>query len=76
MIADIWDENRFCRASGTFLTILLFGWRYWHYAESYPRVAYPTTLFLFAAAEVVDGFIYPMVYFSLENSKKSKRKVK
>ncbi|KAF6218895.1 hypothetical protein HO133_005438 [Letharia lupina] len=61
----------FYRASGTCLTILLFAWRYWHYADSYPRVAQPTTLFLFVGSEVVDS-IYPMVYVFLE--KKAKKK--
>lgn len=64
-------QHRFCRASGTCLTILLFAWRYWHYADSYPRVAQPTTLFLFVGSEVVDS-IYPMVYVFLE--KKAKKK--
>ena len=59
------DKHRFYRTTGTFLTILLFAWRYWHFPQSYPRVANPTTLFLFVGSEVAD-LIYPVVYLSLD----------
>lgn len=64
-------QYRFYRATGTCLTIMLFAWRYWFYADSYPRVAESTTLFLFVGSEVVD-LIYPIVYLNLE--KKAKKK--
>ncbi len=63
---------RFFRAVGAWFSILLFAWRYYHFPASYPRVAEPIVVFMFAAAEVVDFVIYPFVYASLEKGTKEK----
>ncbi|KAH7313938.1 hypothetical protein B0I35DRAFT_436133 [Stachybotrys elegans] len=63
----------FTRATGTFFTIVLFGWRYAHYPDSYPRVAEPMTLFLFGTSELFD-VIYPFVYYCVDGTKKDKTK--
>lgn len=52
---------RFCRTFGTFLSIVLFCWRYFHYPESYPRVAEPIVVFFFVTSEVFD-VLYAFVY--------------
>lgn len=64
---------RFWRSTGTFLSIVLFAWRYAHYPSSYPRIEEPLTVFFFVAAEVMD-LIYPFVYSRIESMERSKSK--
>lgn len=59
------DEHRFFRTTGTAATIAQFLWKYAHYPKSYPRVARPLTLFLFASCTTID-LIYPFVYMAVK----------
>ncbi|KAK2029115.1 hypothetical protein LX32DRAFT_719218 [Colletotrichum zoysiae] len=63
----------FNRTLGTFLSIVLFAWRYAHYPESYTRVAEPIVVFFFAASEVVD-VAYAFVYAHVAAKEKLKQK--
>lgn len=66
---------RFCRTFGTFLSIVLFCWRYFHYPESYPRVAEPIVVFFFVTSEVFD-ILYAFVYAHIERTEKAALKEK
>lgn len=61
---------RFCRTVGTFLSIVLFSWRYYHYPASYPRVAEPIVVFFFVSSEVFD-ILYAFVYAHIERTEKA-----
>lgn len=61
---------RFCRTFGTFLSIVLFSWRYYHYPDSYPRVAEPIVVFFFVSSEVFD-ILYAFVYAHIERKEKA-----
>ncbi|KAI7779187.1 Terpene cyclase atmB [Diaporthe eres] len=65
----------FCRTFGTFLSIVLFSWRYYHYPDSYPRVAEPIVVFFFVTSEVFD-VLYAFVYAHIERKEKDAVKEK
>lgn len=67
--------RRFCRTFGTFLSIVLFSWRYYHYPDAYPRVAQPIVVFLFVTSEVFD-ILYAFVYAHIERTEKAALKEK
>lgn len=70
MRSNLRSTCRFCRTFGTFLSIVLFSWRYFHYPDSYPRVAEPIVVFFFVTSEVFD-VSYALVYAHIERAEKA-----
>ncbi|RWA05962.1 hypothetical protein EKO27_g9148 [Xylaria grammica] len=54
---EIW----LCRWMGSFLAIVVFSWRHYHYPENYPFVGSPVAIFMFVLMELVD-LTYILVY--------------
>lgn len=72
-LANTSAKSRLCRFLGTFVSIVLFAWRYYHYPQSYTRVAEPMVLFFFGASEVLD-ILYAVVYAHIDAKEKRKSK--
>ncbi|KAI1845194.1 hypothetical protein JX266_008741 [Neoarthrinium moseri] len=60
-----------CRSIGSFLAVVMFSWRYWHYPADYPAVGSPMTIFIFTCVEIAD-LTYPFVFASINANHKNK----